>query len=305
MSKSSNQQLYYCCLLLLQPRQEEFAKYARTINVDKASILPNFTFDYGYVVYNARANGVSRSELVQILEACVMGDVIDRDMRTDLRHVRDEVYAMVIEGEHDLNVHFRKMLLRWLDNMVNHLNPTAVYGNLNDVAFPIPDDVRRDPSVLRELEPHYRIDGLHEWNYDTTVPECLGEYDSDDFEDDDDAVDVTDAEKVHEHFVSLCAGKRQITLETSIDGSVAWKEMESDVVKNDVTLSSQDAAIRDRCRRGALTEKRKQRREQQLTKRFCDRYCRDKSACASHVNFSQFSENITRCWDKFQSLVEN
>ncbi|WAR19291.1 hypothetical protein MAR_001129 [Mya arenaria] len=137
---------------IVTPRIAEFRKYSTTINLHEgighfySTPRPN----YGYVIYSARDSGVTKHDLEKVLNACHVADVKDRERHYVLRQMRDEIYDLLNGDEgYAINVHFRKLLLRWLANIPKHLNEQTICGgDLNDVPFPIPDDIRRDCYLL-------------------------------------------------------------------------------------------------------------------------------------------------------------
>ncbi|XP_052766405.1 uncharacterized protein LOC128207492 [Mya arenaria] len=290
---------------IVTPRIAEFRKYSTTINLHEgighfySTPRPN----YGYVIYSARDSGVTKHDLEKVLNACHVADVKDRERHYVLRQMRDEIYDLLNGDEgYAINVHFRKLLLRWLANIPKHLNEQTICGgDLNDVPFPIPDDIRRDVSVLRDWEYSYVFKNREDWNDDVTVPASGAWKRIDD--DDDDYYDDND-DNVHESFVTLCAKHHERTnkpnFDTGVDGDVAWKETECDVIKNDVTTAKQELTLAKRAERGQVTEKAMVKARKRLRNFLCRNCPNKKTLYIQHCE--TFVANLKESWQCFQLL---
>lgn len=246
--------------------------------------------EHGYPIYLARRQGVSRKELKLVLQYCYIGNVVDLSKHEYLSRIKQDAEAVLEDGNIDQLPDYRDQLNRWIREYPN--NP--VYNESpepekdpNGEPFPLPADIQSDPSILRKW--------IETFEWDTE----LGDYWNND------PNIYTDVGDVHEEFATLVASHVDSSipdLDLTIDGDVAWIQVELDLFKNDVSTEAQEATWKKRETRTNLeNEAWLEKRREELYQSLIQRHEWEVSKVEP---YRVFFDRIKEDWAKFQKLCE-
>lgn len=286
----------------LQDRIDEFSSKTCTVPLSepgcRALIIKK---ELNYVIYNVRQKGISKTELPLLLHACQVGHIYDPPREEYFRSMRDDIRGLIDTKDEDIeiNEHYRRQLLRCLANIESNfygLKCISTGTDPNLELFPIPDDLKQDPSVLRKWEnDYYTCQREMTWNDDVTVSVP-------DDEDDDHEDTVDGQQDVHDFFVEVCASHVDNTLaplDLTIDGNVPWIEAEPDLVKNDEITEGQRTLLEERAKRKPLSRKGMISKRKWLNDYFVARYG---APVQSENMFEDLFNNLETSWKDFEHV---
>lgn len=249
--------------------------------------------EHGYPVYLARSQGVSRKELKHVLASCYIGNVVELSQESILAKMKNDVNETLeelqdVDGLND----FKNQLSRWFRNYPN----IAVYNTLpdadkdpNSLAFRLPDDILSDLSVLRSW--------VESFEWDTELPEG-GYFGKEEYV-------FTDFGNEHEVFSELVASRVDISipeLDMEIEGEAAWKIIDLDIFKNDVTTDAQEEIWKARETRTNLEDETwREKRIYTLYQKMVHRHEWPHSKVEPYM---VFFDKMKQDWEKFQKLCE-
>ncbi|XP_045161062.2 uncharacterized protein LOC123526017 [Mercenaria mercenaria] len=252
---------------------------------------------FGYPIYVTRDHGLTRKELAKVLTYCRVGNSIDVPREQCLARMKQSAEFVLEEDTGtDYFKDYKDQLNRWLaDYPMNKVynDPPDTQSDPNELAFPLPADIQSDPSVLRKW--------TETWiEFDCEVPEegawPMKELLKDDWGDTHDLY----ANVVQEHH-----GNEAIEpLDMTIDGDVAWVEIELDLFKNDKTTEHQETVWKKRATRTNLNDplwmkKRREELAEILKKRYEERQKQ-----YPVENFINFADILEKHWEEFQTLCQ-
>lgn len=254
-----------------------------------------------------------------MLNACHVGNISDLPVEEYFRRMREDIYIVLEDEEEDksdIPDHYRRQLFRWIANIPENLKrfqnkQQTTNIDPNTQPFPLPDDIKRNVETLRDwpcsTDAKRREDG---WNDDVTV-ERADDY-SDDSSDDSDYevhsfATCGKSKKIndpHEFFVEICAShvdKNAAPFDTSIDGAVAWLEIELDLVKTDQATDDQQAIWAERAKRKPMSEKARKARRATLYDYLKSKYW---GISLTQNSFDCMTDSLADSWKVFQSLCK-
>ena len=255
-----------------------------------------------YPVYGARYYGVRRKELEAILPICQIGNISSMpraEYISRLKHCVDNIKTD-LEAEETLIeslADYLEQLSRWLSNYPNvELEAPLDRNNVdpNECAYPLPDKIIADPSVLRKWSVDwvlfdFTVDANGAWTSIPLVMESLGD--------------------THQLFADLvCSTHVDATLPDlvhEIEGEAAWDVIKVDIVKNDETTEAQDALIIEREKRTDLKDlERMKRRRKELADGFLKRH-EERLKPEAMIDYIDWASRLEQHWKEFQELCEN
>ena len=255
-----------------------------------------------YPVYGARYYGVRRKELEAILPICQIGNISSMprvEYISRLKHCVDNIKTD-LEAEETLIeslADYLEQLSRWLSNYPNvELEAPLDRINVdpNECAYPLPDKIIADPSVLRKWSVDWvlfdlTVDANGAWTSIPLVMESLGD--------------------THQLFADLvCSTHEDETLPDlvhEIEGEAAWDVIKIDIVKNDETTETQDALIIAREKRTDLKDlERMKRRRKELADGFLKRH-EERLKPEAIVDYTDWASRLEQHWKEFQELCES
>ena len=255
-----------------------------------------------YPVYGARYYGVRRKELEAIMPICQIGNISSMpraEYISRLKHCVDNIKTD-LEAEETLIeslADYLEQLSRWLSNYPNvELEAPLDRNNVdpNECAYPLPDKIIADPSVLRKWSVDwvlfdFTVDANGAWTSIPLVMESLGD--------------------THQLFADLvCSTHVDATLPDlvhEIEGEAAWDVIKVDIVKNDETTEAQDALIIEREKRTDLKDlERMKRRRKELADGFLKRH-EERLKPEAMVDYIDWASRLEQHWKEFQELCES
>lgn len=187
------------------------------------------------------------------------------DVRGDIKDVLEH---LVTCDAHDLLNRYQEELKDQLQGWINQYRfqnpeqPRDPDGDPNKISFPLPCRTLQDPESLRIWYQNFE-------KLDTFVPEdgawCRYEVDE---------IDLGDPDQIFQETLRYYVSEEELSpFDFSIAGSVAWNEVPSDIVKNDVMTPDQETIDRERRQRTDLDDPhRMERRRNKLMIYFIRKY---------------------------------
>ena len=238
---------------------------------------------------------MSRKELAKVLSFCLVGNSIEVSREQKLSRMKQSA-ENVLEEENDSEyvTDYKNQLNRWLaDYPMNKIanDPPENEKDPNELPFPLPADIKSDPTVLRKWSEAWEV-------FDCQVPEegawIMAEPPTE---------NLGDTHEVFSNVVKECHGIEALEpFEMTIDGDVAWVVIELDLFKNDQATEHQETVWKKRASRTNLNDPvwMKKRREE-LGSILKQRY--DKRNIHYPVeNFINFADILEQHWEEFQNL---
>ncbi|WAR20174.1 hypothetical protein MAR_002012 [Mya arenaria] len=250
-----------------------------------------------YPPLKARYYGVTRRELRAVLAACHIGthvpvprDIYLASLLEGVVAALEELKVSETETEHFVS-DFRDQLLRWKEQYPKHdvgneLPPAG--RDPNAEPFPLPPAIMANPLVFQPW--------AQESKFDTELADDIWDNSPNHFSD--------LCSNSHEIFASQVAHGHDpegaVPLDLTIDGAVAWFEVELDLVKNDNTTPEQDEIWQTRATRNDLDdEKRMERRRIKIGKILTTRHEWEPEKVQP---FTGFANLLKAHWETFQNL---
>lgn len=260
------------------------------------AVIDNILLWRGHPVSSLISGGMDREQLKASLSQCCVGnlpgpgsDQYWDDVRSEIQGIEADLERDISECRHEL----LEVCHRWL-RLYRYTNPPAkayfsFRGDLNRDPFPLPEDVQRDPNVLRTW--------VETWDlFDTIVPEN-GAWKMKEVE----HVDLVDPDEIFRDALrpSARCGDQFIT---DVDGETAWEVLPENAIELDLTTGRQDQILQRRENRKHLySEKHMKARRKQIADYFIQKYSFDQNELDKHL---LFADRMRTNAEEFQVLCQ-
>ena len=250
----------------------------------------NVSVDWNYrSVYNIIWAGLDKATLKEFLNGCCVGLVVQsdetrywEDIRSDVRKILDDlIRADARDTISAYTAEYMHLLQRWVSKYRQASpKPPVLYTDrdMNQEKYPLPEEIARNPDVLREW--------VNEWvKFDLDLPEHGTAWDPAESETEEHAVD----DDPHHVFLSILRPylSELPGLDHTITGQAAWSIIPENIFADDIMTDEQlSTEISRRHRKDLFNPQSMERRRSRLMNYFLNKYDMDTTRIAHFLNWA-------------------